>query len=87
MGQKDNATFQYYITQSVGFDVQSVVQGRQPRSNLVHDRISMQSRKNINAPMPPGSPRTLASIRVAQINCHNGRPEELPSLEAHCITA
>lgn len=58
MGHSNDDTVMYYISGIVGVDSQSMVHGRDQRSALIDENTSMMSKRNLLAPMPPGSQLT-----------------------------
>jgi hypothetical protein len=55
MGYTNDNTFQSYISSLIGIDAQSIVHGRAQRMDLVSNHGSMMFKRNLLAPMPPGS--------------------------------
>jgi hypothetical protein len=55
MGHTNDNTFQSYISSLIGIDAQSIVHGRAQRIDLVSNHSSMMFKRNLLAPMPPGS--------------------------------
>ncbi|KAF1360100.1 hypothetical protein EJ07DRAFT_118025 [Lizonia empirigonia] len=58
MGHSNDDTVLYYISGIVGVDSQSMVHGRDQRTQLIEENTSMMSKRNLLAPMPPGSQLT-----------------------------
>jgi hypothetical protein len=42
----------------VGIDSQSIIRGREQKTQLIEENTSMMSKRNLHAPMPPGSQLT-----------------------------
>jgi hypothetical protein len=58
MGHSNDDTVMYYISGIVGVDSQSMVHGRDQRTQLLDENTSMMSKRNLLAPLPPGSQLT-----------------------------
>ncbi|KAF2274582.1 uncharacterized protein EI97DRAFT_444049 [Westerdykella ornata] len=58
IGHCEDGTFQHYISRIVGADTQSLAQGCTPNQALIEEATSMKARRNLLAPMPPGSQLT-----------------------------
>lgn len=66
MGHSNDDTVMYYISGTVGVDSQSMVHGRDQRTELIEENTSMMSKRNLLALLPPGSQLTnRASITRA----------------------
>ena len=66
MGHSNDDTVLYYISGIVGVDNQSMVHGRDQRMELFEVNTSMMSKRNLHAPMPPGSQLTDRANSTAQ---------------------
>jgi hypothetical protein len=58
MGHSNDDTVMYYISGIVGVDSQSMVHGRDQRTELIEENTSIMSKRNFLALMPPGSQLT-----------------------------
>jgi hypothetical protein len=58
MGHSNDDTVMYYISGIIGVDSQSMVHGRDQRTELIEENTSMMSKRNLLALMPPGSQLT-----------------------------
>ncbi|KAF1359213.1 hypothetical protein EJ07DRAFT_121068 [Lizonia empirigonia] len=63
MGHSNDDTVMYYISGIVGIDSQSMVHGRDQRTELIDENVSMMAKRNLFAPMPPGSQLTDRASR------------------------
>ena len=83
MGHTNDDTVMYYISGIVGVDSQSMVHGREQKSELIDENTSMMSKRNLLAPMPPGSQLTDRPSRNADLTDSPvvTLPERTPSQE------
>ncbi|KAE8853123.1 hypothetical protein HRS9122_00115 [Pyrenophora teres f. teres] len=83
MGHTNDDTVMYYISGIVGVDSQSMVYRREQKSELIDENTSMMLKRNLLAPMPPGSQLTDRLSRNADLT--DGPvvtlPERTPSQE------
>ncbi|PZD37947.1 DUF3435 domain containing protein [Pyrenophora tritici-repentis] len=68
MGHTNDDTVMYYISGLVGIDSQSMVHGREQKSELIDENTSMMLKRNLLAPMPPGSQLTDRLNRFTQFD-------------------
>lgn len=66
MGHSNDDTVLYYISGIVGVDSQSMIHGREQKTKLIDENTSMMSKRNLLAPMPPGSQLTDRVIPKAK---------------------
>ncbi|KAF1935092.1 hypothetical protein EJ02DRAFT_486881 [Clathrospora elynae] len=81
MGHSNNDTVMYYISGIVGIDSQSMVHGRDQRTELIEENSSMMSKRNLLAPMPPGSQLTNRGSIARAIKPDN--PVSVVTLSEH----
>jgi hypothetical protein len=66
MGHSNKDTAQYYVSDFVALDGQSIAHGFKERLHLYRDSSSMMASRNLFAPRPPGSTLTEVSHKTAE---------------------
>jgi hypothetical protein len=69
LGHSLDETACYYVSGLIAIDSQSVIYGREQNTKLINENTSMMSKRNLLAPMPPGSQLTDRAIpKVTETN-------------------